>query len=57
VLGIKLTADASSAIIDANSIRGYKENQGILELEQSKRLQRIINFRKVIDDNRCDELG
>lgn len=57
VLGIKLTADASSAIIDANSIRGYKENQGILELEQSKRLQRIIDFRKVIGDNRCDELG
>jgi hypothetical protein len=57
VLGIKLTAHASSVIIDANSIKGYKENQEIMELEKSKRLQRIIDLRKVIDDNRCAELG
>jgi hypothetical protein len=57
VLGIKLSAYAGSAIIDANSIKGYKENQGILELEKSKRLQRIIDLRKIIADNRCDELG
>jgi hypothetical protein len=57
VLGIKLTADAGSIVVDANSIKGYKENQEILELEKSKRLQRIIDLRKVIIDNRCDELG
>ena len=57
VLGIKLTADAGSVIIDGRSIKWYKENQEILELEKSKRLQRIIDLRKVITDNRCDELG
>ncbi|MHB8120802.1 MAG: hypothetical protein ACYDG4_01505 [Desulfuromonadaceae bacterium] len=57
VLGIKLTADAGSIIIDGRSIKWYRENQEILELEKSKRLQRIIDLRKIITDNRCDELG
>lgn len=56
VLGIKLSVDAGSVVIDANSIKGYKKNQEILDLEKSKRLQRIIDFKKVIADNHCDEL-
>ncbi|MHB8057523.1 MAG: hypothetical protein ACYDHC_06475 [Desulfuromonadaceae bacterium] len=56
VLGIKLTADAGSVIIDGRSIKWYQENQEILELEKSRRLQQLIDLRKVLSDNRCDEL-
>lgn len=57
VLGINLSVSAGSVIIDGRSIKLYKENQEILELEKSKRLQHIIDLKKVISDNRCDELS
>lgn len=57
VLGIKLSADAGSAIIDANSIRGYKEQQEILELERSKRLERISELKQELAAPRCAAPG
>lgn len=57
VLGIKLSVDAGSAIIDANSIRGYKEQQEILELERSKRLERISELKQELAAPRCAATG
>lgn len=57
MLGIKLSADAGSAIVDANSIRGYKEQQEILELERSKRLERISELKQELAAPRCAAPG
>lgn len=57
VLGIKLSYDAGLAAIDTRDISRFRKEQEKLEFEKSKRLQKIIDLKKVLEDNHCQEVG